>query len=140
MFLKITTHKLNEKNELHCKDGPAVEYENGTQVWYLNNQLHREDGPAFNGKTYKAWYKHGQRHRKDGPAIEYPDGLIEYYINDKKHRLDGPAVIYPDGEVEYWINNVKYDPKSEEYKLQKTICEVAAKPDAIFTYDFLNEL
>lgn len=140
MISNIITHKVNEKKHLHCKDGPAIVYKNGTQIWYFDDQLHRENGPAFESKTYKAWYKNGQRHREDGPAVVYPDGLIEYYQNNKKHRLDGPAVIYPDGYIEFWLNNVKYDPNSEEYKLQKTICEVVVKPDAIFTADFLNEL
>lgn len=27
--------------------GPAIEYVNGTRIWYQNGLLHREDGPAI---------------------------------------------------------------------------------------------
>ena len=49
----------DEKNffVLHRKDGPAIEYANGT----------------------KEWWKEGVRHREDGPAIEYADGIKEWY-------------------------------------------------------------
>ena len=44
----------------HREDGPAIEYNEGDKVWYLNNQLHREDGPAVecpNG--HKEWWVNG---------------------------------------------------------------------------------
>jgi hypothetical protein len=67
---------------LHRTDGPAVEYSDGTKVWYLNGQRHRTDGPAIeNSDGYKVWYLNGQRHRTDGPAIEYSNGSKEWYLN-----------------------------------------------------------
>ena len=69
---------------LHREDGPAVEYTNGTKVWYLNGTHHREDGPAVEYLDgYKEWYIDGKLHREDGPAIEYADGDKEWYIDDK---------------------------------------------------------
>jgi hypothetical protein len=36
-ILKIFSWR-NEKGELHCEDGPAVEYANGDKDWYLNGK------------------------------------------------------------------------------------------------------
>lgn len=68
-----------EDDKIHCEDGPAVIYSDGTQQWWLNNELHREDGPA----------------------VILPDGTQEWWLNDKVHREDGPAIIYPDGSYEW---------------------------------------
>jgi hypothetical protein len=48
----ITTYEdrvvyRNEKKELHREDGPAIEYNNGTMLYYINGILRREDGPAI---------------------------------------------------------------------------------------------
>ena len=42
--------------------------------------IHRDDGPAveFNDGT-KMWYWMGSRHRKDGPAIEYANGEKRWF-------------------------------------------------------------
>ena len=49
----------NEEGRPHRTDGPAIEYSNGTKVWYIN----------------------GLRHRTDGPAIEWADGDKEWCLN-----------------------------------------------------------
>ena len=52
----------NAKGELHREDGPAVEWADGSNYWFINGKLHREDGPAFeniNGDNY--WYINGER-------------------------------------------------------------------------------
>jgi len=50
-------YKDKAKRILHREDGPAIEYENGNKVWYLNGACHRIDGPAFERiDGYKAWY------------------------------------------------------------------------------------
>ncbi len=74
----------NKKGLLHRKDGPAIEYSNGTKSWFLNGKCHREDGPAieWNDGT-KSWYLNGLRHREDGPAIEWATGTY-WYLNDKE--------------------------------------------------------
>jgi hypothetical protein len=111
---------------LHCDDGPALEYADGSAVWYLHGKrnrddgpaiewadgskgwyrdgkLHRDDGPAFEGadKT-KEWYRNGKRHREDGPAIERADGTKFWYRNGQRHREDGPAVEAADGIVRWY--------------------------------------
>jgi hypothetical protein len=51
----------NQKGQFYRTDGPAIEYADGTKVWYLNGQWHRTDGPAYewpNGD--KEWYLNGQ--------------------------------------------------------------------------------
>ena len=70
--------------ELHRdNDLPAIEFANGTKVWYLNDKLHRSDGPAIErADGTKFWYLNGQLHRTDGPAIERAAGSKEWYLND----------------------------------------------------------
>ena len=53
-------YKDKEKTILHREDGPAIEYFNGTNSWWLNGKLHR----------------------MDGPAIEYANGSKVWYVND----------------------------------------------------------
>ena len=50
----------NELGQLHRTDGPAVEFSNGGEAWYIN----------------------GKRHREDGPAVEYNYGEKSWYLND----------------------------------------------------------
>jgi len=51
---------------IHREDGPAVEWYNGDESWFLNGQLHREDGPAqeYYG-TYKGWYLNGEHYSEE---------------------------------------------------------------------------
>ena len=51
------------KVTFHRTDGPAVEWADGTKVWYVE----------------------GKRHRTDGPAIECADGDKVWYVDGKKH-------------------------------------------------------
>ena len=37
----------NKLRKLHRTDGPAVEYDNGIKLLYINGKLHRLDGPAI---------------------------------------------------------------------------------------------
>jgi hypothetical protein len=93
---------------LHRIDGPAIICANGKQCWYINGIFHRVDGPAQiypNGDMF--WYINGNYHRDDGPAVVYASGYRGYYQHGKLHRVDGPAVIYPWGGGEYWEMGVK---------------------------------
>ena len=85
---------------VHRVDGPAIEYADGSEAWYLNNQLHRVGGPAItlsltsNKPFYtmeialhagdKAWYQNNYLHRTDGPAVERHNGQKLWYINGNK--------------------------------------------------------
>jgi len=42
-----TKRWYNENRELHREDGPAIEWADGSEEWYLNDKRHREDGPAI---------------------------------------------------------------------------------------------
>jgi len=47
----------NSKGEYHRLDGPALEWVDGTKIWYQEDKLHRLDGPAIektNGDKF--WY------------------------------------------------------------------------------------
>jgi hypothetical protein len=98
--------------QLHCEDGPAVEYTSGSKAWYFHGAHHREDGPAVelaDGSRY--WYLNGVFHREDGPAIEYSTdragGSVKniWFINGKRHREDGPAVERFDETKEWWLDD-----------------------------------
>ena len=57
-----TRRYYNNAGELHRDEGPAVEWDDGTKLWYQNGQLHRIDGPAIDyASGPKAWYINGVR-------------------------------------------------------------------------------
>ena len=56
----------NEKGDRYRDDGPAIEYADGTKIWYKNVTYHREDGPAI------VWY----------------DGRHSYYLNDQRYSKE----------------------------------------------------
>lgn len=43
-------------NLLHCEDGPAKIFLNGTKQWYINGVLHRIGGPAIEWCTGESSY------------------------------------------------------------------------------------
>lgn len=60
--------------------------------WVSDGQLHRLDGPAVEFKNGKqCWYLYGKLHRDDGPAISCPDGRSEWFIKGIRHRKDGSS-------------------------------------------------
>ena len=57
-----TRRYYNNAGELHRDEGPAVEWADGTKLWYQNGQLHRTDGPAIEWwDGDKRWYINGKR-------------------------------------------------------------------------------
>jgi hypothetical protein len=106
----------NEKGQYHREDGPAIEWGNGDNSWYINGERHREDGPAvelFDGE--KAYYLNGKHvEEKDLPMNkkdEWPKCTIDKDGNKKWknakgewHRKDGPAVEWPNGNKLWYIN------------------------------------
>ena len=57
---------INEEEQVHRGDGPAVEYSNGRREWYKNGKLHRENGPSL------VWY----------------EGSHSYYLNNKEYAKE----------------------------------------------------
>lgn len=50
----------------HREDGPAMEYTDGTKIWWINGKLHREDGPAFEFPDgTQAWWLDGVQFNHD---------------------------------------------------------------------------
>jgi hypothetical protein len=62
--------------------GSVIVTPEGTKIWLdENNERHRDNGPALvrtNGD--KHWYDHGERHHDDGPAVDSASGK-EWYRN-----------------------------------------------------------
>lgn len=100
---KISSRWYDEKDLLHCEDGPAMIYHHtGREEWYQHGKLHRLDGPAiYIPRKYEAWYINGYKHRDDGPAIIQANGRQEWWYHGILHRENGPAIIYEDG-VKVW--------------------------------------
>jgi hypothetical protein len=97
-----TIRWYNDKEELHRLDGPAIEYADGTEYWYVD----------------------GKQHRLDGPAIECANGDKEWYVDDKRHRLDGPAIEDANGYKAWWVDHKKMTEKEfNEYIKPKPSCE-----------------
>ena len=100
----------NALGQLHCEEGPAVEYQTGGKVWYRNGMTHREDGPAIEWSSgTKEWCQNNQKHRVDGPAIEWNCGTKEWWQNDQRHREDGPAIERTDGTKEWYQNGERHN-------------------------------
>lgn len=43
----------------HREDGPAIEWADGSKIWFKNGLRHRDDGPAIEGGWFSVWYKNG---------------------------------------------------------------------------------
>jgi hypothetical protein len=57
-----TIRWYNEVDLLDREDGPAIEWVNGTKIWYINGKRHRIDGPAMEwANGTKAWYLDGKQ-------------------------------------------------------------------------------
>ena len=98
LYYKDSKHTI-----LHRDNGPAVEYEDGSEAWYQNNKLHRVGGPAITldyegGNPFvtvdvtfeggdKGWYQNDKLHRLDGPAIERHNGKKLWYVNGNRLTL-----------------------------------------------------
>ena len=108
------------KDHYHRLDGPAVEYENGTKEWWVEDKRHRSDGPAFEGiNGTKEWWVDGRHHRLDGPAVEFENGTKCWYVDDKLHRLDGPAIKLSNGSKNWWLNGKRLPTEEVEIWLEE---------------------
>jgi hypothetical protein len=56
----------NQEGNYHRLDGPAVEWDNGDTIWWVNGRRHRLDGPAVElGIIYKEWWVNGKELSED---------------------------------------------------------------------------
>lgn len=90
---------------------------NTVRMWYHKETglLHRDSGPAVEwADGTKVWYQHGKRHRVDGPALEFNDGTKFWMHNDVLHRTTGPAIEWSNNLKEYflggkWLSKQSFD-------------------------------
>jgi hypothetical protein len=115
---ELNNDRLYYKNEkLHREDGPAIEYEDGTCLWFIEGKEYTEEeydkkilemkvqNPVINEYGTKIWKNEkGEYHRIDGPAIEFMNGDKYWFQNGNRHRTDGPAISLKKGD-EYWYQN-----------------------------------
>jgi hypothetical protein len=93
----------NEEGKYHREDGPAVEYTDGSKLWFRDGKLHREDGPATeysDGEKY--WYLNGVEyseeeflHFREGINIQPIDSLEigDWFSRPLDKNYEGPFVI-----------------------------------------------
>jgi hypothetical protein len=92
-----------ENKKLHRLDGPAIEYKDGTKVWYYKGRKHRDDGPAYEGNDGdKSWYIHDHLHQENAPAVIYANGDEEWWYKHQLHREGGPAVSMKNATEAYY--------------------------------------
>ena len=85
-----TRRYYNNLGHLHCTDGPAVIWVDGTKYWFQNDQLHCTDGAAVEyADGDKHWYQNGLRHRTDGPAIVCSNGTKHWYLHGVEYSEVG---------------------------------------------------
>jgi hypothetical protein len=89
----------------HRLDGPALEWVDWKNEWFIDGKRHRLNGPAIEWHDGgKEWYADGKLHRLNGPAFEHTNGSREWYVDGKRHRLDGPAIEWDDGSKEWFVD------------------------------------
>lgn len=70
--------------DLHREDGPALEWNDGTKVWFQNNVMHRNDGPAYEGcDGALQWFVHGT----EVTAAEFRDWRAQF-LEEQKQRWE----------------------------------------------------
>jgi len=92
VFANRVEYRLN--GNLHREDGPknlgqnlpAVEWENGSKEWWINNHLHRLDGPAlYDVDESKEWWIDGKKVSKaDVDNLRLKILTLSFVIN---HRI-----------------------------------------------------
>jgi len=88
--------KEENKDVIYCKDGSYNKkygnidwYDTSGKQYFRGCLVHREDGPAIEWKNgSKIWYIDGKRHREDGPACEYSNGDKYWYLNGKEYSKE----------------------------------------------------
>ena len=107
---------LTPDGELHRKDGPAVIYPDGTEVWYSEGLL---------GRT-------------DGPTITRPDGSEEWYLPVARwgmsvpHRDGGPAKTHADGTEDWWYVGTRSTREAELERTRKLNAPASTKRRSFF--------
>ena len=73
-------------------------------IYKRNGVMHREGGPAviYNDGS-EMWAQNGKLHREEGPAVIYSHGDYEHWVNGKHHCDYGPASCI--NGVLYWCYN-----------------------------------
>jgi len=122
----------NHLGQLHCEEGPAVEWEGGAVEWYQNGIRHCASGPAVEyAGGYREWWLHGTQYTQDahhqqvntteylplpGPVSNAPQVMINpvtgtrRYFNQHNllHRTDGPAIVWDNGSKEWYQNGLRH--------------------------------
>lgn len=113
--LETATATSYANGQLHREDGPAVEWADGTKMWFQNGKLHRDGAPAVElADGGQEWHRHGKLHREDGPAMIA--GTMQdkfsiahgWFVNGLRHRLDGPALEFTDGTKAWYRDNLRH--------------------------------
>lgn len=92
-------YKDDATGMVHREDGPAVEWGDGTKIWYVGGKRSRVGG---------------------GPAMEFADGTKVWMTNDEYHREDGPAIEWGTGQKEFYVGGKKMSKAAFEARTNPT--------------------
>jgi len=53
----------------------------------MNMAVNHSISHTYKNGTIRMWFCYGKCHRIDGPAVEYKNGEVEWWINDKKKKF-----------------------------------------------------
>jgi hypothetical protein len=81
------SYRYYQFGQLHREDGPAIQWDNGDQLWSYLGHFHRLNGPAIDIKQgNKEWFLGGGLYRNGGGIIDLdlPHLVIkEWWVNGK---------------------------------------------------------
>jgi len=70
----------------HNTQGPSINHNNRTKMWFINGERHRVEGPAFITPIGEIWYYNGMIHRFGGPALTNLEfNRKEYFLYDTQY-------------------------------------------------------
>ncbi len=52
-----TKYYYNNDNDFHNENGPAIEYKNGTKLWYYNGIFLGDSGNGYTQKKFEQWLR-----------------------------------------------------------------------------------
>jgi hypothetical protein len=106
--------EYTRRGRFHRTDGPAIEFQNGSEEWFLNGKRTRADGPAVVRKDIvgepllEQWWVDNKLSRVGEPAVIR--GLTEEWYTDGKRNNIGDAAFKTRNEAgdiifeQWWVN------------------------------------
>ena len=66
------------------------------------------NNPVIDADGTKKWFMNGKFHSEDGPAVEYANGTIYWWLNDKKYKFNDWLKLTPISNEEKCMMKLTY--------------------------------